>query len=158
MSNLIRKLRGVISIGLTWGVVWAAIIATIGVVLWIADPSDFEPGESIAEVAAATGFIGLVSGMAFGALLAVTERRRTILDLSPGRAALLGIVGSAALPLLTGLSNDLMLIVCPLGAVFAAASVAIARRAELRDPEQSKLPHREAPAPHAPSPSLPRPR
>lgn len=85
------------------------------------------------------GFVGLVSGVCFGLLLSFAESRRTIVDLSLIRVAIWGILGSAALPLLTGMQNHLILFTCPLGAAFAAATVAIARRAELHAAQQPKL-------------------
>ena len=55
--------------------------------------------------------VGFISGVAFGALLSFAERRKTILDLSPGRAAVWGILASAAFPLLTGRA-DAVLVLC----------------------------------------------
>jgi ABC-type lipoprotein release transport system permease subunit len=82
------------------------------------------------------GLVGLVSGVGFGILLSLTERRKSIGDLSLSRTALWGFVGAAALPLLTGMQDVLVFVTGPLGAVFAAASVAIARSAALREAKQ----------------------
>jgi len=137
MKAVLRKLRGVMGIGLAWGILWAAISAAVGLVIGVTDPDSIDPGD--AGIPLAMGIVGLVSGVCFGILLSFAESRKKILDLSLTRAALWGILGSAALPLLTGMEDKLMFLTCPLGAVFAMASVAIARKAELHDSEQPKL-------------------
>jgi hypothetical protein len=138
MNPLLRKLRGVIGTGLAWGTAWATIMAFAGVVVGVLRPEEIDPGEGPIVVGTIMGMVGFISGVAFGALLSFAERRKTILELSPGRAAMWGILASAVLPLLTGRA-DAVFVLCPLGAACAAASVAIARRAELRSPERPKL-------------------
>ena len=96
-------------------------------------------GESPFVIAPIVRLIGFVSGVGFGIILSFAERRKTILELSLSRVAMWGILGSAALPLLTGMENTLIFVVCPLGAVFASVSVAIARKAELHGSAQPKL-------------------
>jgi hypothetical protein len=50
------------------------------------------------------------------------------------------MLGTAAFPLLTPVDNSMLLIVCPVGAALAAASIAVAKRTELTAfPEQPKL-------------------
>lgn len=137
MNPLLRKLRGVMGIGLTWGILWAAIAAAVGLVIRITIPGSFDPGD--AGIPLAMGVVGFVSGVGFGILLSFAESRKTILDLSLSRVAMWGVLGSAALPLLTGMEDKLLFLTCPLGAIFAAGSLAIARRAELRDSDQPKL-------------------
>jgi hypothetical protein len=137
MNPLLRKLRGVIGTGLAWGAAWAAVMAVAGLVIGILRPEEIGPGEGAIAVGAIMAQVGFFSGIGFGILLAVAERRRTILDLSPGRAAMWGIVAAAAFPLLTGRA-DAAFVLAPLGAACAAASVAIARRAELRGAERPR--------------------
>lgn len=139
MNALLQKLRGVMGIGLTWGILWAAIGTAVALVIGVLDPDSIDPGESPIIMGAIIGFVGLVSGVGFGILLSVGESRKAIRDLSLSRAAMWGILGSAALPLLTTMDNGLILITCPLGAAFAAASVAIARKAERHNSEQPKV-------------------
>lgn len=139
MNNLFRKLRGLMGIGLTWGTLWALITATVGLVIGVTVPGSIDPGENPIVMGAIVGLIGLVSGVGFGIILSFAEGRKTILELSLSRAAMWGILGAAALPLLTGMENKLLFIVCPLGAVFASVSVAIARKTELHDARQPKL-------------------
>jgi hypothetical protein len=135
MNALLRKVRGVLGSGLIWGVLWATIGALVGFLIRITIPGSMDPGENELLVAAIFGAIGFVSGAAFGMLLSFAESRKKILDLSLGRAAVWGILGAATFPLLTTMDNRLMIIFCPLGALSAAASVAIARRAVLRESE-----------------------
>jgi len=132
MKAFLRKLRGALGLGVTWGVSWALIGLAIGVIIGIVDPDSIDPGESRLVMSAIIGLIGFISGLGFGLVLGFTERRKSIIQLSLGRAALWGMLGAAALPLLTTMSNTLLYFVCPLGAVFAAGSVALARRAERR--------------------------
>ena len=134
-----RKMRGVMGIALTWGILWAAIGYAVARGMSIINPNSIDPGESPVLLGALVGFVGLISGVGFGTLLSFAERRKTLLELSLSRCALWGILGSAALPLLTGMQDVLVLMTCPMGAVFAASSVAIARKAELHGSEQQRL-------------------
>lgn len=134
MSRLFRKLRGVLGVGLTWAIPWGAIFAALILVVGVIDPDQIDPGEGPIEVGGIMGFVGFVSGVCFGVLLSFAENGKSILDISLGRAAMWGILGSAAYPLLTG-REDAVFLICPLGAAVSMASVAIARKASLRDPE-----------------------
>jgi len=138
MNRFLRKLRGVLGTGLTWGVLWAAIGLAVGLIVGVVDPDSIDPGEAPIIIAAFVGIGGFISGVTFGTILSIAEGRKSILDLSLSRAALWGILGAAALPLLAG-KIDQLIITCPLGALFAMGSVAIARRAQLHDANESKL-------------------
>jgi len=97
------------------------------------------------------GLYGLVSGVGFGSLLSLREGRKTIFDLSLRRTAILGVLGSAAVPLLFGALGTFqvgtttaevlgaILVTGVLGGTFAPAAIAIAQRAELRAVEERKL-------------------
>jgi hypothetical protein len=139
MRALLRKLRGLLGVGVTWGVLWGLVGAAIGVVATIIDPASVDSGEGPLVVGAIIGFQGLVAGVGFGVLLAFAETRKTILALSGTRAAMWGVLASAALPLVTGMPVGMLWLVCPLGAASAAAAVAMARRAELGDPKPPEL-------------------
>lgn len=119
-------------VGLTFGLMWAAFIAVIGVVIGVVDPDSIDPGEGPLVAGAIIGFNGFVAGVAFGILLSLSATRKNILDLSLIRVAALGALAGAALPLLTGAPVGMIWLLCPLGAASAASSVAIARKAELR--------------------------
>jgi hypothetical protein len=141
METLTRRLRGLLGVGVTWGTLWAGIGAVIGLVV----------GEPMAVWALGMGLYGLVSGVGFGALLSLGEGRKTLLDLRLGRVAVWGVLGSALVPLLFGAMGTFgvgttladvlgaVLTTAVLGGTFAPGSVAIARRAQLRQAEERKL-------------------
>ena len=141
MGAFLRRCRGALGIGVTWGAVWAAIFAALAVIIGLVDPDSIDPGEGPIRVAGIGAVFGFVSGVGFGVLLSLAEGRKAIRDLSLGRAALWGMLGTAAFPLLTPVNNSLLLFVCPIGAALAVASVAVAKQAQLRaSSEQPKLP------------------
>jgi len=133
MRTLLRRARGIVGVGLTWGVSWALIGTAVGITIGIVDPDSIDPGESPLMVGALVGIVGFISGAAFSTLLAIAERRKTLRDLSLTRVALWGMLGSAALPLLTTMNNRVMLVTCPLGIAFATVSLLIARRGDSKD-------------------------
>lgn len=135
--SLLRKLRGVLSIGLTWAASWVVVGTALGLIVRVIDPDSIDPGEGIAMIRV-FATIGFISGVGFAGLLSVAESRKTILNLSLGRVALWGILGGAVVPLVVGLADQLF-IFCPLGALSATASVAIARSGELHAPEQPRV-------------------
>jgi len=141
MGTLLRRCRGVLGFGVTWGAVWATIFAALALIVGLVDPDSIDPGEGPIRVAGIGAVFGFVSGVGFGVLLSLAEGRKAIRDFSLSRAALWGILGTAAFPLLTPVDNGMLLIVCPIGAALAAVSVAVAKQAELgASPEQPKLP------------------
>lgn len=131
MVAFLRRCRGALGVGVTWGAVWAAIFAALALVIGFVDPDQIDAGEGPIAVAGVGAVFGFVSGAAFAVLLSLAEGRKTIRDLSLGRAALWGALGTAAFPLLTPVGNEVLFIVCPVGAALAAASVAVAKRAQL---------------------------
>ena len=128
MSKILRNLRGLLGIGLTWGIVWAAVMIAVGMIIEVVDPDSIDPGEEPIVLGAVVGLVGFISGLVFGGLLSIAERQKTISDLSLSRVAMWGILVSAAFPLLAGKDIRMMLFLGPLGAVSALTSVALARR------------------------------
>lgn len=128
MSKILRSLRGLLGIGLTWGIVWAAVMIAVGMIIEVVDPDSIDPGEEPIVLGAVVGLVGFISGLVFGGLLSMAERQKTISDLSLSRVAMWGILVSAAFPLLAGKDIRMMLFLGPLGAVSALTSVALARR------------------------------
>ncbi len=128
MSKILRNLRGLLGIGLTWGIVWAAVMIAVGMIIEVVDPDSIDPGEEPIVLGAMVGLVGFISGLVFGGLLSIAERQKTISDLSLSRVAMWGILVSAAFPLLAGKDIRMMLFLGPLGAVSALTSVALARR------------------------------
>ena len=143
--GFLRKLRGGLGVGLTWGALWAAIGAVIGLVVGVVSPASWSLTLTVFDWALGMGLYGLVSGAGFATLLSLGEGRRTLRDLSLGRVALWGVLGSAAVPVLFGALGmfaagttiadvvGAMLVTAGLGGTFAPGAVAIARKAELAD-------------------------
>jgi hypothetical protein len=141
MRAFLRKCRGALGLSLLSAGAWAIIFALISVVIGIVDPDSIDPGEAPLHVAPVGAVFGFVSGIVFALLLALGEGRKTLRDLSIKRAALWGMLGTAAYPLLTPVGNEAVLILGPIGAALAAVSVAVAKKAELGSGrEQPKLP------------------
>lgn len=147
---MLRRIRGLLGVGVTWGALWGAIGGLIGLVIglvtghpYLADP--------IIEWALGMGAYGIVSGIGFGALLSLNEGRRTLRDLSLKRVAFWGVLGSALVPLGFGVlgffeAGTTLLdvlgaigVTAALGGTFASGSVAMARRAELTGPVEMPL-------------------
>lgn len=133
MNKPLQKLLGVMGIGLGWGVVWAAFFVTIGLIIGILRPQDIGPGEGLLVASGIGLLVGFVSGSVFGMILSFADHRKAMLDLPLIRVAIWGMLGAAVWPLLTPLPNSMLIILCPLGAGCASASVAIARSAVLHD-------------------------
>lgn len=135
MNSLLRKLRGMLGVGLTWAVGWAIIMFIVGSIIGIVDPDSIDPGEEPWRMALMVSTVGFISGSAFALIFSSAERRKSIRELSVLRSAFWGALGGAALPLLTTMNDSIMTNTMPLGAIFAASTVAIARRAALREAE-----------------------
>ena len=151
MNRLARRLRGLFGVGVTWGALWSLIGAGVGLVLGVVAPEIWGWTDRLFEWTIGMGLYGTVSGVGVGGLLALREGRRTVFDVSLGRAAIWGVVGAAAVPLLFGALGAFeigtttaevlgaILVTGLLGGTFAPAAIAIARRAELRAAEESRL-------------------
>lgn len=151
MGKLLRRLRGLAGVGVTWGAMWAGIGAGIGLILGMVDPEAWRWTNPILEWAFGMGVYGFVSGAGFGTLLSLKEGRKRLFELSLGRVALWGLLGSAAVPALMGTLGLLpsgtpvveiiqaMFVTGFLGGTFAPGSIAIARRAQLKPGEELGL-------------------
>jgi hypothetical protein len=145
MKALLRRLRGALGVGLTWAVGWAVIIFLIGTVIGIVDPDSIDPGEEPLRMALMIiAPVGMISGLFFAVIMSLAEHRKSVRDLSLLRAAVWGALGAAVLPLLTPMNDAVLSTVCPLGALFAAGTVALARRADRREAQPSSQPAAEA--------------
>lgn len=143
MKNLLRRLRGLLGVGITWGAAWSGIGAVIGAVVGIVWPDVWAFGNPVLDWAVGMGLYGLVSGAGFAGLLSLGEGRKTLRQLSLGRVAIWGVLGSALVPLGFGavgafVANttwldilQAMVVTGGLGGVFAPGTVALAKRAEL---------------------------
>lgn len=137
MKKFIRWLRGALGIGLTWGVLWVGLGMVLILIIKVVDPGQIGPGEGPAETLPILGLVGLLSGIGFAGILSLAERRRTLRELSVGRAALWGLLGGVGIPLLLGAGASMGWLTGPMGALFAGASVAIARRGERASRERT---------------------
>jgi hypothetical protein len=135
MTGLVRRLRGAVAIGLSWAIMWVVIGLILFAVIRIVSPEDIGPGEGLDRALPILGLVGFLSGLGFAGLLSLAERRTSLRDLSLLRVALWGLLGSAAIPWLLGTNFSEGLVTGPMGAIFATASVAIARRGAARRPE-----------------------
>ena len=136
-----------LGVGLTWGVGWGTLIFILTSIIGAVDPQQIDQGEEPWRLAGLVGMVGFMSGAVFAVILSSAERRKSLKDLSVPRAALWGALGGAALPLLTTMNNSVMFNTVPLGVIFAASTVAIARRAALREAEEPEtLPPASAPS------------
>lgn len=130
MHKFLRRCRGVLGIGLTWSVAWAALFFALGVVISIFDPDSIDPGEEPYRIAQIGAIVGFVAGAGFGLLIAFGEARKKLLNLSLARAGLWGAIASSLLPLLTSANDNMVIFMAPIGAALGAASVGVAKRAE----------------------------
>ena len=114
---------------------WAIIMFIIGSIISVVDPDSIDVGEEPWRISLLVSTVGFISGSIFALIFASAERRKSIRDLSVLRSAFWGALGGAALPLLTTMNDALLFNTMPLGAIFAASTVAIARRAALKEAE-----------------------
>lgn len=133
MGRLLRWLRGVLGVGLTWATLWALFGVTVGYIILALDPASIDPGEEPIRMAAILGTVGLISGAFFAGIMSFTEQRKSVKNLSLWRAALWGALGGAALPLLTTMNDQVLFNTVPLGALSATLTIALARRAARRE-------------------------
>jgi hypothetical protein len=128
MKGFLRRLRGVIGMGLTWGLALAGVGTLVGLMFG----GTFVPG-----LALTGGFLGFIVGSAFAVILSIAERRHGLRDLSLWRMALWGGIGGA---LVAGATNlfagsggiiwEFVASVALFGALASTGTVALARRAD----------------------------
>jgi hypothetical protein len=153
MRTWLRRIRGAIGMGITWAAVW---FAAGSVPRWVFGVNTDAPLPLV------FGLFGLMAGIVFSAVLALTEGRRRFDEMSLRRFAVWGAVGGLLLSALVAKAASLgwgdVLALAPTlavaSAVSAAGSLAMARRAarqelpdshgntaevELTDSEKRKL-------------------
>jgi hypothetical protein len=148
--SFLRRVRGVVVTGAMWGTAFAAVGVSVGVVLDIMGLTQpLSLGgliDVLARVAARWGAIGAGMGALFATTLILTQRERTVADLSANRFSLLGLAAGAvvsfAVSLLILLSTGRSLAdavtpglaiaaVCgAIGAGVATSTLRLARRAK----------------------------
>ncbi len=155
MANInkwLRRARGVIGMGATWAVGWAAFGVMLGasslLLPWLPWDAFFAVYDAPLPTLAIPGFIG---GCLFSIVLMIAERKRRFEELSMGRFAAWGALGGFVLSLLPAalVNSDLgtaasglsmlpltAMIAVPLTLVSAgsaALSLKLARRAKVND-------------------------
>jgi hypothetical protein len=131
------RIRGAIGMGFTWAAVW---FAAGSVPRWVFGVDTDAPLPLI------FGVFGLIAGVVFSAVLALTERRRTFDEMSLSRfagwGAISGLVLSGIFAKAGSLSWGDVLALAPTlaiaSAVSAAGSLAMARRAVRRELPDSR--------------------
>jgi hypothetical protein len=133
MKGFLRRLRGIIGMGLTWGAGLGVVGSAIGLL-------GFLTGDGFVTALALTGaFVGFVAGSSFGTILSLTEGGRGLADLSLKRVALWGGLGGALVACATnligggGLVWDFVVTLTVLGAGLSSGSVAMAKRAHRKE-------------------------
>jgi hypothetical protein len=131
MGKSLRRIRGVVGMGLTWAAAWGAA----GLVpRWVFGFNTDVPFPIV------FGILGFVAGVIFSALLVLAEGRRTVDQMSLPRFAAWGAVGGI---LLSGIFTRVaslgfaeVLAIAPTfavaSAICASGSLLLARRAEMR--------------------------
>lgn len=142
MKDVWRRLRGALGIGVTWGTGWALLGAVLAWVLWILLDPPVGLGSIVATNAATFGLLGFLGGALFSGVLRLAEGRRRFDQLSLPRFTAWGAVGGLLLGgmgvfgSLWGAGGPAIVSVvvvaasAALGAGSAAATLALARRAE----------------------------
>ena len=143
MQKWLRRVGGAIGMGVTWAVVWSAAGA---VPRWLFGFNTDAPFPII------FGVLGFIAGITFFAVLALFEKRRELDQMTMPRFAVWGGISgfllSALFTRMASLAAADAFVIAPTFAVACAAcasgSLALARRAEMRelrngDVPQSKL-------------------
>lgn len=128
----LRRIRGAIGIGFTWGAAWAGAGFVLAVVTGFKADAPFP---------LIFGVLGFVAGIIFSAFLALTEGRRRFDQMSLPRFAAWGAAGGLLLSAVFAKAASLewgdVLMVAPTFAfacaVCASGSLAVARRAVTRE-------------------------
>ena len=88
MRSWLRRVRGAIGMGLTWGAAWSF---AGGIPRWVLGINTDAPFPLI------FGVLGFIAGVTFSGLLALAERRRPFEQMSLPRFAAWGAVGGLLL-------------------------------------------------------------
>jgi len=127
--------RRVAGIGVAWATLWLAFWASVLGMIAIVDPDSIDPGEPL-MFAFVFGPMGLLTGVAFGMLLTIRERGRTVFDVPMARVAGWGILSTAVVQLAylghgdAGLAANIRmaLLFAAFGGVVTTAWLVLARR------------------------------
>src|SRR5437879_4225743 len=137
MRNWLRRIRGAIGMGFTWGAAWSGAGIVLAVVTGF---------EADAPFPLVFGVLGFFAGVTFSAFLALTEGRRRFDQMSLPRFAAWGAIGGVLLSALFAKAaslgwGDVLALAATLAvasALCASGSLALARRAVRRDMPDSR--------------------
>jgi hypothetical protein len=132
MRKLLRRIRGAIGMGFTWGAAWSVAGFVLAVLTRFQADAPFP---------LIFGVLGFIAGVLFSAFLALTEGRRSFDQMSLPRFAAWGAIGGLLLAALFAPAASLgwgdVLLIVPTFALASAAcasgSLALARRAVSRE-------------------------
>ena len=132
MRRWLRRIRGAIGIGITWAAAWF-VVGTVP--RWVFGVQTDAPLPLI------FGVFGLIAGVTFSTVLALTERRRSFDQMSLPRVAGWGAMGGLLLTAIFARASSLgwgdILALAPTlavaSAVCASGSLALARRGARRE-------------------------
>lgn len=130
MSSLLRRLRGLVGMAVTWGAGWFGVSAVgWGIALWGQVPLGV-----ILNLAAGVGLAGAIAGAGFAVIVGIAERRHSFEEISFLRFAAWGALGGilVGLPFIgeliyVGYLGPFFGILGGLGASSAAGTLALAR-------------------------------
>ena len=139
MKQWVRRVRGAVTMGFIWAMIWAPVALLIGLII---DP-DGSMDEMWPLIGAYPGFIG---GVVFSVVLSIAARHRSFEELSVARFAGWGALAGAlvgSIPFAIGdptsavplwfLAGTVIGTITLLSSVSAAGSLLLARRAERRE-------------------------
>jgi len=137
MRKWLRRIRGAIGMGFTWGALWSGAGIVLAVVTGFKADAPFP---------LVFGVLGFIAGVIFSAFLALTDGRRTFDQMSLPRFALWGATGGLLLSAVFAMAASLgwgdVLVITPTFAlacaVCATGSLALARRAVRRELPDSR--------------------
>jgi len=132
MVEWLRRIRGAIGMGVTWGVAWSVAGLLLAIITGFKADAPFP---------LIFGVLGFFAGIIFSAFLALTEGRRSIDQISLPRFAGWGAAGGLLLSAVFAKAASLgvgdVLAIAPTfavaSAICASGSLAVARRALRRD-------------------------
>lgn len=156
-----RKVRAILGMGAVWALGWVPLGVVTVLALSLANGA-WPSGRLLLEVVRQGAISGALSGMLFGTLLALTERRHTVAQLSARRVSALGVLSGMVptslivVAMMLRFPNDAMvpllarvMAICgAIGAASAGGVLYLARRAPPlpAEPDLPELTDRDGPS------------
>lgn len=100
MRRLLRRLRGMLGLGLVWAVVWTPTGAGIFIVQYLATGSGFPPWSLLAPILLTGARDGFLAGFLFAGGMSLAFRNRTVAELRPVPFGVIGALAGMVLPLM----------------------------------------------------------